>query len=48
MTTQKHEQTPAAWDKIAPGYDEFVTATHTWSWGTKASAGPTSARACAS
>ena len=28
MTTQEHEQTPAAWDKIAPGYDEFVTATH--------------------
>ena len=28
MTTQEHEQTRAAWDKIAPGYDEFVTATH--------------------
>jgi ubiquinone/menaquinone biosynthesis C-methylase UbiE len=28
MTTQEHEQTRAAWEKIAPGYDEFVTATH--------------------
>ena len=28
MTTHDHEQTRAAWDKIAPGYDEFVTATH--------------------
>ena len=28
MTTQEHEQTRAAWDKIAAGYDEFVTATH--------------------
>jgi ubiquinone/menaquinone biosynthesis C-methylase UbiE len=28
MTTHEHEQTRAAWDKIAPGYDEFVTATH--------------------
>jgi ubiquinone/menaquinone biosynthesis C-methylase UbiE len=30
MTTQEHEQTRAAWDRIAPGYDEFVTPTHTW------------------
>jgi SAM-dependent methyltransferase len=30
MTTQEHEQTRAAWDKIAPGYDEFVTPTHLW------------------
>jgi ubiquinone/menaquinone biosynthesis C-methylase UbiE len=28
MTTQEPEQTRAAWDEIAPGYDEFVTATH--------------------
>jgi ubiquinone/menaquinone biosynthesis C-methylase UbiE len=28
MTTQGHEPTRAAWDRIAPGYDEFVTATH--------------------
>jgi len=28
MTAQGHEQTRAAWDKIAPGYDEFVTVTH--------------------
>ena len=28
MTTQEHEHTRAAWDRIAPGYDEFVTATH--------------------
>jgi ubiquinone/menaquinone biosynthesis C-methylase UbiE len=28
MTTQGHEQTRAAWDKIAPGYDEYVTTTH--------------------
>jgi ubiquinone/menaquinone biosynthesis C-methylase UbiE len=28
MITQEHEQTRAAWDRIAPGYDEFVTATH--------------------
>ena len=28
MTTQEREGTRAAWDKIAPGYDEFVTATH--------------------
>jgi ubiquinone/menaquinone biosynthesis C-methylase UbiE len=28
MTAQGHDQTRAAWDKIAPGYDEFVTATH--------------------
>jgi ubiquinone/menaquinone biosynthesis C-methylase UbiE len=30
MTTQEREPTRAAWDKIAPGYDEFVTATHMW------------------
>jgi ubiquinone/menaquinone biosynthesis C-methylase UbiE len=30
MTTQGREQTRAAWDKIAPGYDAFVTATHMW------------------
>jgi steroid delta-isomerase-like uncharacterized protein len=24
------EPVSAAWDKIAPGYDEFVTSTHTW------------------
>jgi ubiquinone/menaquinone biosynthesis C-methylase UbiE len=28
MTALGHEQTRAAWDKIAAGYDEFVTATH--------------------
>jgi ubiquinone/menaquinone biosynthesis C-methylase UbiE len=28
MTAQEREQTRAAWDQIAPGYDEFVTATH--------------------
>lgn len=25
MTTQEQEETRAAWDKVAPGYDEFVT-----------------------
>jgi ubiquinone/menaquinone biosynthesis C-methylase UbiE len=30
MTAQEQEQTLAAWDKIAAGYDEFVTATHMW------------------
>jgi SAM-dependent methyltransferase len=30
MTIQGHEQTRAAWDKIAAGYDEFVTPTHMW------------------
>jgi ubiquinone/menaquinone biosynthesis C-methylase UbiE len=30
MTTPEYEQTRAAWDKIAPGYDEFVTGTHLW------------------
>jgi ubiquinone/menaquinone biosynthesis C-methylase UbiE/pimeloyl-ACP methyl ester carboxylesterase len=30
VTTQEREPTRAAWDKIAPGYDEFVTATHMW------------------
>jgi ubiquinone/menaquinone biosynthesis C-methylase UbiE len=30
MTTQELEQTRAAWDKIAAGYDEFVTPTHMW------------------
>jgi ubiquinone/menaquinone biosynthesis C-methylase UbiE len=29
-TADEHEQTRAAWDKIAAGYDEFVTPTHTW------------------
>jgi ubiquinone/menaquinone biosynthesis C-methylase UbiE len=28
MTTQEREQTRAGWDKIAPGYDQFVTGTH--------------------
>ena len=28
MITQQHEQTRAAWDRIATGYDEFVTPTH--------------------
>jgi ubiquinone/menaquinone biosynthesis C-methylase UbiE len=28
MTIQGHEQTRAAWDKIAAGYDAYVTATH--------------------
>jgi SAM-dependent methyltransferase len=28
MTAPGHEQTRAAWDKIAAGYDEFVTVTH--------------------
>lgn len=30
MTTQEQEETQAAWDKIAAGYDEFVTPTHMW------------------
>lgn len=30
MTTHQHEQTRAAWDEIAPGYDRFVTPTHMW------------------
>ena len=30
MTTQQQKQTRAAWDKIATGYDEFVTPTHMW------------------
>jgi ubiquinone/menaquinone biosynthesis C-methylase UbiE len=30
MTAQEQEQTRAAWDKIAAGYDEFVTSTHMW------------------
>jgi ubiquinone/menaquinone biosynthesis C-methylase UbiE len=30
MTTQEQEQTQAAWDKIAAGYDEFVTPSHMW------------------
>ena len=30
MTTQELEQTRAAWDKIAAGYDEFVTPTNIW------------------
>jgi len=30
MTTQELEQTQAAWDTIAAGYDEFVTPTHMW------------------
>ena len=30
MTTQGLEQTRAAWDKIAAGYDEFVTPTNMW------------------
>jgi ubiquinone/menaquinone biosynthesis C-methylase UbiE len=30
MTTQELEQTRAAWDDIAAGYDEFVTPTHMW------------------
>jgi ubiquinone/menaquinone biosynthesis C-methylase UbiE len=30
MTKQEHEQARAAWDKIAAGYDEFVTPTHLW------------------
>src|SRR5215217_5120928 len=30
MTTQELEQTRAAWDKIAAGYDEFVTPTKMW------------------
>jgi ubiquinone/menaquinone biosynthesis C-methylase UbiE len=30
MSTQELEQTRAAWDKIAAGYDEFVTPTHMW------------------
>jgi ubiquinone/menaquinone biosynthesis C-methylase UbiE len=28
MSTQTHEQTQAAWDSIAAGYDAFVTPTH--------------------
>jgi len=28
--TPGQEPASAAWDKIAPGYDEFVTSTHTW------------------
>jgi ubiquinone/menaquinone biosynthesis C-methylase UbiE len=30
MTTQIHDQTQAAWDQIAAGYDTFVTPTHLW------------------
>jgi SAM-dependent methyltransferase len=30
MTTQEREDTRPALDKIAPGYDEFVTPTHVW------------------
>ncbi len=30
MSTQVREQTRAAWDQIAAGYDEFVTPTHVW------------------
>ena len=30
MTTTKHEQTRAAWDEIAAGYDRYVTPTHMW------------------
>jgi 2-polyprenyl-3-methyl-5-hydroxy-6-metoxy-1,4-benzoquinol methylase len=30
MTIQEQEQTQAAWDKIAVGYDQFVTPTHMW------------------
>jgi len=30
MSTEQLEQTQAAWDKIAAGYDEFVTSTHMW------------------
>lgn len=30
MTTQEREDTRPALDKIAPGYDEFVTPTHMW------------------
>lgn len=30
MITQELEQTRAAWDNIAPGYDEFVSPTHMW------------------
>ena len=28
MTTQEQEETRAAWNKIAAGYDEFVTPTY--------------------
>jgi ubiquinone/menaquinone biosynthesis C-methylase UbiE len=30
MTTQEREQTRAAWDRIATGYDAFVTSTNMW------------------
>lgn len=30
MTTEQHEQTRAAWDRLAAGYDEYVTPTHMW------------------
>lgn len=30
MITQELEKTRAAWDNIAPGYDEFVSPTHMW------------------
>jgi ubiquinone/menaquinone biosynthesis C-methylase UbiE len=30
MTTQEQEQTRAAWDRIATGYDDFVTPTNMW------------------
>lgn len=30
MITEKQEQTRAAWDNIAIGYDEFVSPTHMW------------------
>ncbi len=30
MTTREGEDTRSAWDKIAPGYDSTITATHMW------------------
>ena len=30
MITQEREQTRAAWDEIATGYDQFVTPSHMW------------------
>jgi len=30
ITADEQEQSRVAWDRIAAGYDQFVTATHTW------------------
>jgi hypothetical protein len=45
MTAQELEQTRSAWDKIAAGYDEFVTP-RTRPWEGMRFAAPASVRAC--